>query len=79
MSTFFRGITKTVPSLFGGIFSERNFDGNPSQHVRPIFVNYMLNTIDYVLHVRLRTGRTALGLLYVITEVKGRECSRLGI
>jgi hypothetical protein len=29
MSTFFRGITKTFPSLFRGIFSERNFDGNP--------------------------------------------------
>jgi hypothetical protein len=29
MSTFFRGITKTVPSLFRGIFSEQNFDGNP--------------------------------------------------
>ncbi len=30
MSTFFRGITKTVLSLFCGICSERNFDGNPS-------------------------------------------------
>ncbi len=30
MSTLFRGITKTVPSLFRGIFSERNFDGNPT-------------------------------------------------
>jgi hypothetical protein len=29
ISTFFRGITKTVPSLFRGICSERNFDGNP--------------------------------------------------
>jgi hypothetical protein len=28
MSTLFRGITKTVPSLFRGIFSERNSDGN---------------------------------------------------
>jgi hypothetical protein len=27
-STFFRGITKTVPILFCGIFSERNFNGN---------------------------------------------------
>jgi hypothetical protein len=34
MSTFFRGITKTVPSLFRGIFSERNFDGNPSKYER---------------------------------------------
>ncbi len=32
MSTFFRGITKTVPSIFRGIFSERNFDGNPTAH-----------------------------------------------
>jgi hypothetical protein len=30
MSTLFRGMTKTIPSLFRGIFSERNFDGNPS-------------------------------------------------
>ncbi len=29
ISIFFRGITKTVPSIFRGIFSERNFDGNP--------------------------------------------------
>jgi hypothetical protein len=29
ISTLFCGITKTVPSLFRGIFSERNFDGNP--------------------------------------------------
>jgi hypothetical protein len=35
MSTFFRGITETVPSLFRGIFSERNFDGNPKQEVIP--------------------------------------------
>jgi hypothetical protein len=27
----FRGITKTVPSLFRGFFSELNFDGNPRQ------------------------------------------------
>ncbi len=27
-STFFCGITKTVPILFCGIFSERNFNGN---------------------------------------------------
>jgi hypothetical protein len=30
MSTFFRGITETVPCLFRGFFSERNFDGNPN-------------------------------------------------
>jgi hypothetical protein len=30
ISTLFCGITKTVPCLFCGIFSERNFDGNPS-------------------------------------------------
>ncbi len=28
MSSLFLRITKTVPSLFRGIFSERNFDGN---------------------------------------------------
>ncbi len=30
MSTFFHGITETVPCLFRGFFSERNFDGNPN-------------------------------------------------
>jgi hypothetical protein len=30
MSAFFRGITETVPSLFRGIFSERNSVPNPS-------------------------------------------------
>jgi hypothetical protein len=30
MNTFFRGITETVPSLFRGIFSERNSVPNPS-------------------------------------------------
>ncbi len=29
MSTFFRGITETIPSLFRGIFSERNSVPNP--------------------------------------------------
>ncbi len=29
MSAFFRGITETVPSLFRGIFSERNSVPNP--------------------------------------------------
>ncbi len=29
-STLFRGITKAIPSLFRGIFSERIFDCNPS-------------------------------------------------
>ncbi len=29
-STFFHGITKTVPSVFRGIISEHNFDGNPN-------------------------------------------------
>jgi hypothetical protein len=28
---FFRGITETIPSLFRGFFSERNFDGIPNQ------------------------------------------------
>jgi hypothetical protein len=31
MSTFFRGITEIVPSLFRGIFSEGNSVPNPSQ------------------------------------------------
>jgi hypothetical protein len=30
MSTFFCGITETIPSLFRGIFSERNSVPNPS-------------------------------------------------
>jgi hypothetical protein len=30
MGIFFRGITETVPSLFRGIFSERNSVPNPS-------------------------------------------------
>jgi hypothetical protein len=29
MSTFFRGITESIPSLFRGIFSERNSVANP--------------------------------------------------
>ncbi len=41
MSTLFRGITKTVPSLFRGIFSERNFDGNPSIN-SPIYKLYTI-------------------------------------
>jgi hypothetical protein len=32
MSTLFRRITKTIPSLFCGIFSEQNFDGNPTAY-----------------------------------------------
>jgi hypothetical protein len=44
MSTFFRGITKTVPSLFRGIFSERNFHGNPSRKSQDEFWNLVTNT-----------------------------------
>ena len=33
MSTFIRGITETVPSLFRGIFSERNSVPNPSHMI----------------------------------------------
>jgi hypothetical protein len=33
MSAFFRGITETVPSLFRGIFSERNSVPNPTSNV----------------------------------------------
>jgi hypothetical protein len=34
MSTFFRGITKPIPSLFRGVFSEQNSVANPiSQHL----------------------------------------------
>ncbi len=32
MSTFFRGITETIPSLFRGIFSERNSVPNPTRN-----------------------------------------------
>jgi hypothetical protein len=34
MSTFFRGITETIPSLFRGIFSEQNSVANPSLQSR---------------------------------------------
>jgi hypothetical protein len=40
MSTLFRGITKTVPSLFRGIFSERNFDGNPT-YIQALYVHVL--------------------------------------
>jgi hypothetical protein len=33
MSAFFRGITEIVPSLFRGIFSERNSIPNPNQNI----------------------------------------------
>ena len=33
MSTFFRGITEAIPSLFRGIFSERNSVPNPTLHL----------------------------------------------
>jgi hypothetical protein len=35
MSTFFRGITETVLSLFRGIFSERNSVSNPIHSSEP--------------------------------------------
>jgi len=41
MSTFFRGITETVPRLFRGIFSERNSVPNPSC-VESIYRSYTL-------------------------------------
>jgi hypothetical protein len=38
MSTFFRGITKTVPSLFCRIFTVQNFDGNPSTEGHILYI-----------------------------------------
>jgi hypothetical protein len=35
MNAFFRGITETVPSLFRGIFSERNSVPNPNSSASP--------------------------------------------
>jgi hypothetical protein len=34
MSTFFRGIMETIPSLFRGIFSEQNSIANPGAELR---------------------------------------------
>jgi hypothetical protein len=52
MSTFFRGITETVPSLFCGIFSERNSVPNPMQwamakgHTIVRMVVHQMDTVD---------------------------------
>jgi hypothetical protein len=35
MSTFFRGITEAIPSLFRGIFSEQNSVANPNKSRTP--------------------------------------------
>ncbi len=39
MSAFFRGITETVPSLFRGIFSERNSVPNPMRGYKACLPN----------------------------------------
>ena len=65
---FFHGITKTVPSLFHGIFSERNFDGNPNpnwtcvkNHRRGIWYGWSM-------------GRP-LNLIYKSIFLRGSHCT----
>ncbi len=43
MSTLFRRITKTVPSLFRRIFSKQNFDGNPNYYWTVFFYEYLFH------------------------------------
>ncbi len=47
MSIFFRGITKTVPSLFRGIFPERNFDGSPCVYTLDLSCILDVSTLYY--------------------------------
>jgi hypothetical protein len=48
MSTFFRGITETVPSLFRRIFSERNSVPNPKR-ICPLSWSVHCSTTLYVM------------------------------
>jgi hypothetical protein len=58
MSTFFRGITEIIPSLFRGIFSERNSVPNPTWKSRNNF-GESLETVSAVdLQSRVFLGYT---------------------
>jgi hypothetical protein len=51
MRAFFRGITETVPSLFRGIFSERNSVPNPSHTERKVAKIRLFILISKNLHL----------------------------
>jgi hypothetical protein len=57
MRAFFRGITETVPSLFRGIFSERNSVPNPT-HGSKLSLSYS----SFVSPVELTDGRAGRGM-----------------
>ncbi len=69
-STIFRGITKTVPSLFLGIFSERNFYGNhictaPSLILwKTIFNHYWLTVNKESKSLRIWEGQKVFTKLH---------------
>ncbi len=56
MNTFFRGITESIPSLFRGIFSERNSVANPN-------VAWQVGTINRVVTLARQAGNRFLGSL----------------
>ena len=49
MRAFFRGITETVPSLFRGIFSERNSVPNPTCKVQQLGLCIIRTGVNFFL------------------------------
>ncbi len=66
MSTFFRGITETIPSLFRGISSEQNSVANPTQTHENflgdnIVYNFFSSNIDFWMNL-LEKAKTVTGV-----------------
>ncbi len=52
MSTFYRGIKETIPSLFRGIYLEGNSVANPTPELIPFFIQIFVKS----LHLTGRGG-----------------------
>ncbi len=76
ISTFFRGITEAVPSLFRGIFSERNSVPNPTCTPHPhqaglIFPSWWMNASKCMAIVTLCVLSSFYNMLYAtIVELR---------
>jgi hypothetical protein len=81
MNTFFRGITETVPSLFRGIFPERNSVPNPTTDSTAYFTGLKKTLLLYYHFLRvgfilLEFLRSSSGFAKTLPQKIRFQCER---
>ncbi len=69
MGTFFRGITEVVPSLFRGIFSERNSAANPNRLSWPLIYFLSTHMVTMVLKTRHNRQKFYISKMLLISRL----------